>query len=457
MRYNSSLSLAKKFFLLIITNTVFVNASYAVLDIEITKGVDAAIPIAVVPFKYQFLDDANSLDEKNIKADKIENVVTLDLYRSGLFNPINTSKLEQKPVDIKEVNYSYWRNLGVENVIIGKVTEIKPEIYQVHFDLVDIYNIPSNGKATSGSSFVSKTYEVSPKGFRKLAHHISDVIFESLTGVKGNFSTKIAYVNVNWANPNKVENYVLEVADFDGFNPQQVVISSEPLMSPVWHPSGKQISYVTFENQKAEIKTVDLITGKSKLITSFKGINGAPSWSPDGNKLAFVLSRDGSPNIYVLDTTTKKIKQVTKGWSIDTEPRWMPDGENIIFTSNRGGSPQIYKYNLRSGKTSRVTFNGGYNARGSVTPDGRTLVMLHKRDGNFEIAMQNLATGDVKTLTDTKLDESPSISPNGNQIIYSTTDNNRRILAAISLDGSVQLKLPARQGDVREPSWSPFL
>ena len=454
-----SYAILSKLTFIILFNILSINSSYAILDIEITKGVEAAIPIAIVPFKYEFLNTqekligSSDLSEKISKAEKIENIVTLDLYRSGLFRPIQTKDLIQKPTDIKEVNYSYWRNLGVENVIIGTVKEIEQDKYEVRFNLVDIYNIPTS----LGTSFLSKNYEVNKKGFRKLAHHVSDVIFESLTGIKGTFSTKIAYVNVNWKSDNKIDNYVLEVADFDGFNPQQVVVSSEPIMSPVWHPSGKKISYVTFENKKAEIKTLDLRTGQTKLITSFKGINGAPAWSPDGNKLALVLSQDGNPNIYILDVKTKKLKKATNGWSIDTEPRWLPSGDSIIFTSNKGGSPQIYKYSLKSGKTNRVTFNGGYNARGSVAADGKTLVMLHKNEDGFKIAMQNLDTGEVKILTDTSLDESPSLSPNGNQIIYSTMDNNKRILAAISLDGSVQLKLPARKGDVREPTWSPFL
>jgi TolB protein len=407
------------------------------LTIEITKGMEGAIPIAVVPFGGSDTGDAAP---ENVAA-----IISSDLSRSGRFAPLPDRDLVSRPTDIAQVQYQTWRMLNVDDMVIGKVNATGPQQYNVQFQLLDVLR----SKQLIGYNFAASRNEL-----RRVAHHISDLIYEQLTGEKGAFNTQIAYITTTGTGATK--SYTLMVADSDGYNPQTILRSNQPLMSPAWSADGRQIAYVSFEKKTAEIYLQDVASGSRRKVASFQGINGAPSWSPDGQRLALTLSQDGNPEIYVMDLNSKALRRLTNSPAIDTEPVWSPDGRSIVFTSDRGGSPQLYRIVAAGGQPQRLTFDGKYNAGADFSPDGRKLAMVHGEDGAYRIAVLDVGSGLLRVLTDGTLDESPSFSPNGSMIIYATEAGNRGVLAAVSADGSFRQRLSLQAGNVRAPVWSPF-
>lgn len=415
---------------IIILLILFCSSQVFALDLELTQGISSALPIAINSFG----TDAG--------AEELAQVIENDLTMSGQFKIVSGPQGQnaQSSVDV-------LKQLGADSVVMGRVNRIGNH-YEVSFSLADA--------AARGTILLTKSYKISLAQLRPLAHHISDEVYKKLTGERGIFSTRIAYISVQRGKDRA--RYSLEVADADGHNPQSLLISPEPIMSPSWSPDGRSISYVSFEKKRAQIYTVSVETGQRRLITSFPGINGAPAWSPDGRQLAVVLSKSGTAKIYNVDLNSGTMKQLTFGDAIDTEPRFSPDGASILFTSGRGGSPQVYKLSLASGQISRMTFDGSYNARASYTPDMKNIVMLHRgEDRKFNIGLQSLNGGPVANLTSSGADESPSVSPNSRLILYATRYQDKGMLGIVSIDGRIRIRLPARDGDVQEPAWSPYL
>lgn len=427
--------------LLFILVLVLPYSASAILSMELTRGMAGAIPIAVVPFG----------GSAGLPQD-VSGIVTQDLQHSGRFKVFGQSALSQFPSKPSDVSATYFRRLGTDNVVIGSITPEGGDRYRVSFQLLDMY------RGAEGANVVlDKKYTISSRELRAVGHHISDLIYQRITGVRGIFSTKIAYVVVQ-RSPNQVPRYLLEVSDQDGYNPRPMLDSPEPIMSPSWSPNGRQIAYVSFENSRAGIYLQEVASGGRRLLSEFPGINGAPAWSPDGRKLAIVLSKSGTPNIYVMDIGSHQLTQLTNDFYINTEPAWAPDGKSLLFTSNRSGGPQIYQVNLNSRAISRVSFEGDYNARASYTKDGKQIAMIHRVSGIYSIAVLDLDTGITKILTNRTIDSaSPSIAPNNSMILYDTVYGNRNVLAMVSADGNIQLRLPARNGEAQDPAWSPFL
>jgi len=408
----------------------------AELVIEITEGRDNPTSIAVVPFAWSGWGAA---------PEDVAEVIQGDLMRSGQFAPVARRDMLSLPNREADVFYRDWRTTNVEYLLIGRVTG--GTNMTVEYELFDVYK----------QERVLQARETGPaEELRMLAHRASDRVYQQLTGIRGAFATKILYVAVTQRYTSK-STYRLMLADADGARERLLFESNEPVLSPAWAPDAKTIAYVSFESSRPAIYRQNLETGAREQLTNYPGLNGAPSFSPDGNALAMTLSKDGNPDIYVLDLTTRDLRRVTRHYAIDTEASWMPDGRSLIFTSDRGGRPQIYQVDIMSGKTERLTYEGPWNARASIAADGRTMVMVQQRDEMYHVAVQDLVQNRVQILTQTTLDESPSVAPNGSMLLYATKYGDRGILAAVAVDGGVKFRLPSREGDVREPAWSPYL
>lgn len=433
----------KKVFQLLLINCVLLFSSWVSaesdLAIEITKGIDEPTPVAVVPFAW----DGNSA----LKED-VAKIVSADLGRTGIFKMMSPQNMLSFPSKEDQVYFRDWRVSKTEFLVIGRQIAAEGRQIKVEFELYDVLK---------EQRLLLERVSGTQDNLRDVAHYISDMIYQKLTGIRGAFSTRIVYVTAKQLGQGKV-NYRLKMADSDGARPVTIRQQSEPLMSPAWSRDGTKLAYVSFESGKPAIYIQYLATGKREKVQSFRGLNGAPSWSPNGNKLAIVLSKDGNPEVYVLDLNSRSLSRITHHYGIDTEPSWSPDGQSLIFTSDRGGQPQIYRIHLPTRQLERVTFEGNYNSRGRLTHDGRFLAMVHRGiDNVFHIAVQDLKTGRLDVLTDTFLDESPTIAPNGSIILYATQKGVKGVLGGVTLDGNVRFILPASSGDVREPAWSPYL
>ena len=415
----------------------FTSVAQAVLKIDITEGFEGALPIAVIPFQW---NGAAKVANADISA-----IVMSDLARSGKFSPVAEKDLIARPQKLADVHYKTWRIAGMDHIVIGSVTRQADGNYQVEFRLIDILK----AKQVLGYSF-----SATDKTLRGVAHQISDYIFTHITGLPGAFSTRIAYVTLN--RDKKSYSARLQVSDTDGYNPQTLLTSDQPIMSPAWSPDGSELAYVSFESGQAEIYTHNILTGVRKSRSKFQGLNGSPAWSPDGKKLAMTLSKDGNPDIYVLNLSDNKLKRITNHWSIDTEAAWLPDGKSIIYTSSRSGKPQLYRQSISANaKPERLTYEGGYNASASVSADGKSVAYVHGEGNIYRIAVLELAKKSSRILTDGPLDESPVYAPNNSMILFASQEKNQAVLAAVSVDGRQKQRLSFTDGEVREPSWAP--
>ncbi|MFT4580695.1 MAG: TolB protein [Gammaproteobacteria bacterium] len=408
-----------------------------ILEIRITKGVEGALPIAIVPFDWR----ADGPPPADVTA-----IITADLRGSGRFDAMPPADLPSRPATFADINFKDWRLHRMDYLVIGAITQIDVDSFAVEFRVIDV---------VSNKQLAGFRIPTTVANLRSTAHHISDLIYESILKLKGAFATRIAYVTV--VKSGKESRYQLQVADSDGYNARTILDTREPLLSPAWSPQGDRIAYVSFEDHNSAIYVQNIRTGKREKVVSGNGINSSPSFSPDGRRLVMTRSLEGNPDIYVLDLASGKQTRLTSHAAIDTEARWMAHGNHIVFTSDRGGGPQIYKLPSNGGEPARLTFNmGAYNSRASLSPDGKSMAVVHGGDGGYRIAVVDLNSGNFNVLTNSHLDESPSFAPNGATIIYATMGSNGAELAAVSVDGKVRQRLALQKGEVREPAWGPI-
>ena len=408
--------------------TAVANVSLAQLSIEITGAGAHRLPVAIADF-----------GGERIISQALTSVVRSDLERSGRFNLVDTAGAVMD--ENTTPNYTDWKTRGADALAAGSLTSTPDGRYETRFRL---YDTQKQG-VVAGQSLAHSSSQI-----RTTAHRIADIIYEKLTGERGIFSTRIAYV------VKSAGRFELQIADADGNGAQTALASREPIISPSWSPDGGKLAYVSFEAKKPVVYVHDLATGRRHVAANFKGYNSAPAWSPDGKKLAVVLTKDGSSQLYVINVDGSGITRLASSSGIDTEPQFSPDGEFIYFTSDRGGSPQIYRLSVGGGTAQRVTFDGNYNVTPRLAPDGKLLAFVTRDSGRFRVAVMDLATRQTQVLTDTAKDESPSFAPNGRMILFATEVGGRGVLAAVSTDGRVKQRLSVQAADVREPAWAPF-
>lgn len=399
------------------------------LEISIGQGTVAAKPIAIVPFA------------GNTGKDKIDFIISSDLKKSGVFAPIAPSAYSERPTNTTPINYTTFQSLHAAYVVSGQLLDA----HTIHFAISDTYQQKNIGQYTLNTN---------NKTLRQAAHEISDIILAKLTGTRGAFAARLAYIYESGDGLARL--YKLMISDSDGHAPIVLLSSRAPLMSPRFSPDGTEIAYVTFEGKKSQIVRQNIQTGKRTLVTKEPGINSAPAWSPDGQRISMVLSKDGNPEIYFKDLRSQQLTRVTNNASIDTEPAWSPDGQSIYFTSNRSGTPQLYRIDLHNGQIRQITTAGKYSAGAAISPNGQKIAISRNQGGKFVVGTVNAQTGQFHGVSQGFIDETPRFSPNGKMLIFTSVKNNKAVLKIVNIDGSGEDVL-STSGQIRDPDWSTYL
>jgi TolB protein len=408
-----------------------VPSAWAQFRVEISGVGATQIPVAVARFRG---DEAASPS-----LGVASQIVRADLERSGLFRLLDAPGVIDETA---QPSMAEWRSRGADALVGGSVSRLADGRLDVRYKLWDV---------VKGQDLGGQSLAVPLADMRLAAHRVADAVYERLTGDKGVFSTRIAYVT------RAQSRYTLRIADADGEGGQVALASPDPIISPAWSPDGRELAYVSFESQKAVVWVQDVASGQRRPIANFRGSNSAPAWSPDGQQIALTLSQAGGSQLFVMPRSGGAPRRLTQSSAIDTEAAWAPDGKSIVFVSDRGGGPQVYRIPATGGDAQRITFSGAYNISPALSPDGKSMAFVSRLGGgSFRLHLMDLGSGTVTALTDTNDDESPSFAPNGKLIIYASRAQGRDVLMTTTLDGRIKARLLASGADVREPVWGPF-
>lgn len=393
------------------------------------NGVGATqVPVVIAPLRDEALSGV-----------AVSEVVSADLQRSGLFRslPADVPMDERSTLDLPA-----WRAKGADAVVAGSVTKLADGRFDVRYKLWD---------AVRNEQLLGQSKVVLAADLRLAAHRVADEIHQKLTGERGVYATRIAYV------VRTGRHYALHVTDADGEGGQVALASPESIISPAWSPDGKKLAYVSFESQKAVVWVQDLFSGERRMLANFRGSNSAPAWSPDGKRLALTLSQDGLAQVYTMPASGGTPVRLTSSNAIDTEAVFSPDGNHVYFVSDRGGGPQIYRVAAGgSNDVERVTYAGSYNISPAISPDGKLLAYISREGNAYRVMTQELETSAVVLISDTQDDESPSFAPNGRLLVYASRMQGSDVLMTSTLDGKIKTRLLSSGSDMREPAWGPY-
>jgi TolB protein len=433
------------FFKSLLLAVLFSNSQWALaqVEVDITGDEGLRIPITILKFEGEGPDELN-----------VSDIIRDDLAKTGLFSVGGGNDSWGVVSDVDLDSYPKWKEREVRNLVVAKAEIAKDGLLEVRLKLFDVPN---------ESHIFTLTIAKKPEKIRQIAHEFSDFIYKKLTGGRGIFQTKIAFVK-------RYENsFSLYLSDYDGFNAIELFTSREPIMSPVWSPDGRSLAFVTFLNRRPAVYTLKLnkkgngVDVPATVIGPFGGgkstpaSNSAPAWSNDGRSIAISIAEGGVSDIHLVSLDDLSMAPLTDSRSIDTEVSFSADGKSILFTSDRGGNPQIYRATVDGKYPKRVSFAGRYNASPRFSPDGMFFAFIHYDRGMFNVAVQDIESGVVQILSSGQLDQSPSVSPNGKMIVYASERNGRGILRFVSRNGRAKAFFEIPNGDVREPAWRPFL
>ena len=444
----------KNFFIAILYLFISSSAALALVQVDITRGNLDPLPIAVSPLYVEPGSEDIKQGTKIIKniGEEISKVIEINFKRSGLFNPLKKDSFVQNP-DIAHAKprFEDWKLIKAQALVTGKVS-ISNNKLRTEFRLWDI---------VAGKEMIALAFSTTPDNWRRVAHIISDKIYQRLTGEEGYFDTRIIYVSETGPKTQRYKK--LAIMDQDGANVKYLTLGNELVLTPRFSPKNQLVTYLSYFRNLPRVYLLDIETGVQEVVGDFPGMTFAPRFSPDGKKIIMSFAKDGNSDIYTMDLETRVVEKITEHSSIDTSPSYSPDGKFICFNSDRSGLQQIYVMRSDGSNVKRVTFGKGLYGTPVWSPRGDLIAFTKVHKGRFYIGVMRPDGSGERLLTENYYQEAPSWSPNGRVLIFyreTKTDSEGKGFSAklwsIDLTGYNE-RLIETETDGSDPSWSSLL